>query len=599
MDFDNLEFESNFDKIAVDQYLSSDEGRIETLVSNMQADGIVASTTISNDQRQRDESGILLHRFNSMVIGGATLSSSTTTYSSCSSGPTWTSLMASDNDCYYGTLPKVMIDDLRRIAEMMKFSGELSEDNDCYYGTLPKVMIDDIRHTAEKMKSTGKLFKCVTNYAVYRKVFLVTSFQRLSIEKLSVTEVLRGFGWDALETKIKLWTRAAKIFIRILFASERRQSEQIFGGLETGMDDACFAETVRDAATHLFDIAESLSMIRPSPERLETILLFHKDLSDLMPDVSYVFRSEKSVEIIQIRETIQIRAAQILSRLGDAVRVIVPAFENSVLHELSTTPVPGGNIHTLTKYVMDHVSLIVENKEILTELILVKPSTNLLEDVMIPDVEQVQVEGRTHPLALHLIWIIVILRFKLEGKSKFYAKASLAHLFMMNNVNYIVQAIKGSPELQEIIGDDYLKKLAHDVQHAATSYQNLTFNMMLYCLRDYRLERSWWGFLPGVTKIALREKLKTFNATFGEAHRAQARWEVPNLQLRETLHLSILEKLIPAYESFLERLSTHIKLGRFSTYIEGGKHRDTCFKYSVKDLETAVMNFFSGKLELI
>uniref|UniRef100_A0A5B7BP24 Exocyst subunit Exo70 family protein n=1 Tax=Davidia involucrata TaxID=16924 RepID=A0A5B7BP24_DAVIN len=319
-----------------------------------------------------------------------------------------------------------------------------------------------------------------------------------------------------------------------------------------------------------------------------------------MPDVRYVFRSEESAEIIQIRETIQIRAAQILSRLEEAVRVIVPAFENSVLRELSTTPVPGGNIHTLTKYVMDYVSLIVDNKEILTELILVKPSTNL-QDVMIPDVEQVEVEveGRTHPLALHLIWIIVILRFKLEGKSKFYAKASLAHLFMMNNVDYIVQAIKGSPELQEIIGDDYLKKLAQDVQHAATSYQNLTFNMMLYCLRDYRPERSWWGFLPGVTKIALREKLKTFNATFGEVHRAQARWEVPNPQLREKLRLSILKKLIPAYESFLERLSTHIKLGRFSTYIEGGKHQDTCFKYSVKDLETAVMNFFSGKLELV
>uniref|UniRef100_A0A5B6ZH17 Exocyst subunit Exo70 family protein n=1 Tax=Davidia involucrata TaxID=16924 RepID=A0A5B6ZH17_DAVIN len=304
-----------------------------------------------------------------------------------------------------------------------------------------------------------------------------------------------------------------------------------------------------------------------------------------MPDVRYVFRSEESAEIIQIRETIQIRAAQILSRLEEAVRVIVPAFENSVLRELSTTPVPGGNIHTLTKYVMDYVSLIVDNKEILTELILVKPSTNL-QDVMIPDVEQVEVEveGRTHPLALHLIWIIVILRFNLEGKSMHCAEASLAHLFIMNNVGYIVRKMEESPQLLEMIGDDYLKKLAEDVQQAAASYLTSTLDRILYCFRDDGLEGSWWGLSSRVSKSALRERLKTFNSMFGEFHHTQARRVVPNLQLQEKLRLSILEKLIPAYDSFL---------GRFSTHIESRKHQETYIKYSVKVLETIVMNFFA------
>uniref|UniRef100_A0A5B6ZGZ7 Exocyst subunit Exo70 family protein n=1 Tax=Davidia involucrata TaxID=16924 RepID=A0A5B6ZGZ7_DAVIN len=456
----------------------------------------------------------------------------------------------------------------------------------CSYGALHKEAIDELRCIIENIavheEPRDELFECMMTYARLRKSFLDMSFRRLGIQKLSIKEV-RELGWDTLEAKIKRWIRAARIFIRVLFASERRQSQQIFGGL--GMDDACFVETVRDAATLLFDIAQGLSMIRPSPERLKTILHFHKDLSNLKTDVSYVFQSEESVEIIQIRETIQILAAQILSRLVEAVRAILPDFENSLLRELSTIQDPQGTIHPSTMYVMDYVGLILDNKEILTELIVLKPSSaSFRREVMIPDVEYAaEVEGRT-PLALHLIWIIVILRFNLEGKSMHCAEASLAHLFIMNNVGYIVRKMEESPQLLEMIGDDYLKKLAEDVQQAAASYLTSTLDRILYCFRDDGLEGSWWGLSSRVSKSALRERLKTFNSMFGEFHHTQARRVVPNLQLQEKLRLSILEKLIPAYDSFL---------GRFSTHIESRKHQETYIKYSVKVLETIVMNFFA------
>ncbi|CAH1444403.1 unnamed protein product [Lactuca virosa] len=73
-------------------------------------------------------------------------------------------------------------------------------------------------------------------------------------------------------------------------------------------------------------------------------------------------------------------------------------------------------------------------------------------------------------LTLHLIWIIVILQFNIEGNSKHYKDNSLAHLFIMNNVHYIVKKIKGSSELREMIGDHYLRKLTAKFRQAATSY---------------------------------------------------------------------------------------------------------------------------------
>jgi exocyst complex protein 7 len=155
---------------------------------------------------------------------------------------------------------------------------------------------------------------------------------------------------------------------------------------------------------------------------------------------------------------------------------------------------------------------------------------------------------------------------------------------MMNNVHYIVQKVKGSPELREMIGDDYLRKLTGKFRQAATSYQRATWVSVLYCLRDEGLHVSG-SFSSGVSKSALRERFKTFNAMFEEVHRTQATWLIPDSQLREELRISISEKLIPAYRSFL---------GRFRSHIESGKHPENYIKYSVEDLENAVLDFFEG-----
>jgi hypothetical protein len=57
--------------------------------------------------------------------------------------------------------------------------------------------------------------------------------------------------------------------------------------------------------------------------------------------------------------------------------------------------------------------------------------------------------------------------------------------------------------------------------------------------------------------------------------------------LREELRISIAEKLLPAYRSFL---------GRFRHHIENGKHPELYIKYSIEDLEIAVGDFLRAFL---
>ncbi|CAI9267612.1 unnamed protein product [Lactuca saligna] len=311
-------------------------------------------------------------------------------------------------------------------------------------------------------------------------------------------------------------------------------------------------ETVKGPAIQLFNFAEAISISRRSPEKLFKILDLHDACMDLLPDIDAVFFSKSA-------ESIRVQATEILSRLAEAARGMLSEFENAVLREPSRVPVPGGTIHPLTRY---------------------------SDDLTTPDMDFTDHEGQS-PLALHLIWIIVILQFNLEGKSKHYKDNSLAFLFVMNNVHYIVQKIKGSPELREMIGDSYLKKLTGKFRQAATRYQRATWVGVLYCLRDEGLHVSG-SFSSGVSKSALRERFKSFNTMFEEVHRMQALWLIPDTQLREELQISISEKLIPAYRSFL---------GRFRTHIENGRHPEQYIKYSVEDLETAVLDFFEGKEE--
>ncbi|RWW14380.1 hypothetical protein GW17_00021855 [Ensete ventricosum] len=447
---------------------------------------------------------------------------------------------------------------------------------------LPSDAVDDLRSIAERMIAAGYGRECVQVYAGARKAAVDVCLRQLGVEKHSIGEVQR-LEWDTLEAKIRRWIRAAKICVRIVFSSERRLCERVFDGLGI-TDDAPFTETVKGAAIQLFGFAEAISIGRRSPEKLFKILDLHDTISDLLPDIAAVFLSKSA-------ESIYTQAAEILSRLAEAVRGILSEFENAVLRDPPKTPVPGGTIHPLTRYVMNYISLISDYKPTLIELIITRPSASsrfsgddqAAVGVTPLEIEFPEAENQT-PLAAHLIWIIVVLEHNLQNKANLYKDTALAHLFLMNNVHYIVHKMKGSPELREMIGDDYLRKLTGKFRLSATSYQRASWVKILHCLRDEGIHVSG-SFSSGISKSTLRERFRAFNAAFEEAHKTQALWFVPDTQLREELRISISEKLLPAYRSFL---------GRFRQHIESGRHPEMYIKYSVEDLEMALSDFFEG-----
>jgi len=87
------------------------------------------------------------------------------------------------------------------------------------------------------------------------------------------------------------------------------------------------------------------------------------------------------------------------------------------------------------------------------------------------------------------------------------------------------------------------------------------------------------------SRKTIREKIKNFNLSFEEVYRVQTAWSVPDDQLRDDVRISISLKVIQAYRTFV---------GRYSSLLDGSRHRDRYIKYRAEDLETLLLDLFEG-----
>lgn len=184
------------------------------------------------------------------------------------------------------------------------------------------------------------------------------------------------------------------------------------------------------------------------------------------------------------------------------------------------------------------------------------------------------------PFAAQLMRVMELLDSNLEGKAKLYKEVALSNIFMMNNGRYIVQKIKGSAEIYEVMGETWCRKRSSNLRTYHKNYQIETWSKILGCLSPKGLNDN-----GKVHKPVLKERFKTFNVLFEEIHKTQSTWVVSDEQLQSELRVSISALVIPAYRSFL---------GRFSQYLDPGRQTQKYIKYQAEDIETYIEGLFDG-----
>ncbi|KAL3813464.1 hypothetical protein ACJIZ3_014732 [Penstemon smallii] len=432
--------------------------------------------------------------------------------------------------------------------------------------------IPDLKSIASLMFDSNYGRECSQAFINVQKDALDDCLFILEVEKSSIEDVLK-MEWSALNSKIRRWVRAMKIFVRVYLASEKLLSDHIFGELES-VSSVCFAESSKTAFLQLLKFAEAIAIGPHQPEKLIRILDMYEVLADLIPDIETLYNNENG-------SCVRIESQDILKRLRDCAKTTFLEFKNAVASNVSANPFPGGGVHPLTRYVMNYIKALMDYKKTLDEILKdqeIEESSQLSpeENPISEEEENINKSSCSSPMAIHFQSLVSILETNIDEKSNLYKDESLHHLFLMNNVHYMAEKVKGS-ELRTVLGDDWIKKHNWKFQQLAMSYERATWSSILGLLKDEGIQN------PGsnsISRTILKERMQSFYAAFEEVYKNQTSWLIPDSQLRDDLRISTSLKVIQAYRTFVGRHVNHIS----------EKH----IKYSADDLEDRIMDLFEG-----
>jgi exocyst complex protein 7 len=385
--------------------------------------------------------------------------------------------------------------------------------------------------------------------------------------------------WEALEREIPIWIKAVKECASIYFVEELKLAEAIFSDYSS-ISSSLFSNLIRTVMIQLLNFAEGVAMTKRSAEKLFKFLDMYETLRDSLPAMGALFSEEYENELKT--ETTTARC-----RIGEAAIYIFCDLENSIKSDTGKTPVPGGAVHPLTLYTMNYLKYGGEYKATLEQVFREHSKIERADSTSRPRFEgETQnsnndiAEENQSPFSNQLMRVMDLLDSNLGAKSKLYKDIALSCIFMMNNGRYIVQKIKGSTEIHQMIGDTWCRRKSSELRNYHKNYQRETWSKLLSCLGHEGLQVN-----GKVIKPVLKERFKSFNMLFDEIHKTQSSWVVSDDQLQSELRVSISAVVIPAYRSFL---------GRFSQYLTSGRQSEKYIKYQAEDLETSIDELFDG-----
>ncbi|XP_007031942.2 PREDICTED: exocyst complex component EXO70B1 [Theobroma cacao] len=430
---------------------------------------------------------------------------------------------------------------------------------------------------AKEMISGGYESECCEVFLMTRRNIIEETLNKLGFEKLSIDEVQK-MQWEALEREIPTWIKAFKQCANVYFSGERKLAETIFSN-HPSLSDSLFSNLTRGVVIQLLNFAEAVAISKRSTEKLFKFLDMYETLRDNLPAIDSLYPEECAKELRA--ETTTARC-----RIGEIAICIFCDLENSIKSDTGKTPVPGGAVHPLTRYTMNYLKYACEYKATLEQVFKEHSKIERADSTSRPrdyegDSQNYKNDEKNHsPFAGQLMRIMDLLDANLEAKSKLYKDVSLGSIFMMNNGRYMLQKIKGSAEIHEVMGDTWCRKRSSDLRNYHKSYQRETWMKLLGCLSLEGLNVN-----GKVVKPVLKERFKSFNAMFDEIHKTQSSWVVSDEQLQSELRVSISAVVIPAYRSFL---------GRFAGVLDPGRQTEKYIKFQPEDIETYIDELFDG-----
>ncbi|OIW02950.1 hypothetical protein TanjilG_13587 [Lupinus angustifolius] len=471
------------------------------------------------------------------------------------------------------------------VSEQHELNHEKIEESDHDFPGYSNDAILNLNKIAGAMLCGGYQSECSQVYIISRRNALEESLHKLGFEKISIDE-MQKVQWETLaRDMVPAWINTFKQCASMYFSNERKLAEAVFVE-HPNVAAGLFSNLSRGVVIQLLNFAEGAAMTKRAGEKLFKLLDMYETLRDVISKLDELF-PEECVKELKTEMTLA------KCRLGEATISIFCDLEISIKSETVKTPVPGGAVHPLTRYIMNYLNIAGDYRETLEQVFKEHSKFDHVDSTSSPHHENDDnISGGgggsnnddnkdVSPFAAQVTRVMELLDTSLEGKAKLYRDIALSNFFMMNNGRYILQKIKGSSEMARLMGDTWCRKRSSELRTYHKNYQRETWNRVVACLTHEGLNVN-----GKVQKLVLKERFKSFNALFDEIHRTQSTWVVKDEQLQSELRVSICAVVIPAYRSFL---------GRFAQYIDPGRQTEKYVKYQAEDIETYIDDLFDGK----
>ncbi|KDP31351.1 hypothetical protein JCGZ_11727 [Jatropha curcas] len=442
------------------------------------------------------------------------------------------------------------------VVEVTSQRSRNEESVECAQDLVDPRVIPDIKSIANVMSASNYIQEFSEAFIDVRREALYEYLSILEIKKLSIEDVL-NLEWDSLNSEIKKWMWATKIIIRAYLTSEKRLCDQILGDFGS-VNSFCFIEISKASILYLLNFGHAVAMGPREPEKLSLLLDMYEVMASLHLEIDGLFSEDDG-------SFIRIEFHELLRRLGDCARETFMKFEYAIASNASTQSVPGGGIHPLTKYVMNYMKLLTDYCDTINFLFKYQNVDEANPVVEIDNGQDIP-SSTCCPMAYHLRSITSTLESNLIEKSKLYKDDSLQHIFLINNIYYMVKKVKDS-DLRFFFGDEWIRKHNGKFQQHATCYVRAAWSSVVSMLRD-----------DG--KTTLKERCRRFSNAFEEVYKNQTRWSVPDLQLRDDLQISTSQKVIPAYQNFLGINNSNVD--------------DRYVKYTTDQVAELLLHLFAG-----
>ncbi|WOL11187.1 hypothetical protein Cni_G19949 [Canna indica] len=444
--------------------------------------------------------------------------------------------------------------------------------------------VERLQKIAAVMISAGYDTECCQVFAIARRNAFETALTNLGYEKVSIDDVLK-MSWDSLESEIVSYIKAFKHIMTASFTAEHELCEAVFAG-HRAICDRLFRGFAQSAIIQLLAFAEAVSMTKRSAEKLLKVLDIYEALRDVKPNIDTLLPSEHEQDESSVLTDPKADMSSLQCRLGEAAVAIFCDLGNSIKADNNKTPVQGGAVHRLTRFVMKYLKDACEYKNTLEQLFKEhkhpeKPSTSDDDGENSQGGDRDSSNDERNLLGEQLVEALDLLHSNLDSKAKLYKDLALSNIFLLNNGRYIVKKVKISTEIHHLVGETWYRRRSSELQQYHKNYQRETWSKLVACLRDEGLQVKGGS----VAKPVLKERFKSFNAMFEEIHKTQSTWVVSDEQLQSELRVSVSAVVVPAYRSFL---------GRFSQYLDPGRQTEKYIKFGAEDLENMIDELFDG-----